>query len=786
MVADVIETVQYRVWIRTEEAELGPEKLTVRTVQVVEVLSEPYRVTVELLTQDYALDIEGLLGARFELEIMRGEHLRRVPGVVVQTQYIGTSSHALAFELEASPALALLEHSFRSRVFQDMSVPDIVSAVAREAFEPLGRAIQIDFLQQSYPPRDYCTQHAESDLAFVLRILSEEGIAFAFDTAGDTETMVLVDDNAAYRPFDVDGFEGTGAPATAVPLVGTQQEEASTQSVQYLDRLRRVGTKTWRVSAWDWKSGSPSLLEQRLGSDEDEPLATFGEHRELTTRRLFEGERSDGPHLDDTHKRVGVLAQRAGQCTWSTRGVGNVVEFAAGSTFELTGHANTELDGGYLLTKVTLRGDCPDVEPGASGSAQPQYQNEFECQPLRVPFRPERIGRPRMHGPQMARVIGPGKDEIHCDALGRIRIRMLWDEDSPADASSCWVRVVQSWAGDGFGTMFIPRVGMEVLVTFLDGNPDRPVVTGCLYNGSNAPPWTLPEHQTRSGIRTRSTPEDDGHNELRFEDSAGHEQVYLHAQRNLDEVVRANQSTRVGGSRTLEIGKDRTTEIKGEEKTTIEGDRNEFLKSHHLEVVDGTHTLHVNGKPTEAGHRGAARFITGEYKLDVTEKITIKCGASLIELKPDGISIAAPAVSLAIAGAPAAAPTFGSAASLAGPQTKLDLLPDMLKMESTAVTADTGQSKLELHHGAALTTDTAVTVQSPKGYVRLDTDASIGGMNVNVEAELNATMKGTEARIEGTQTKIDGSAQVNVTGGRVHIDGGGGTADFQMGTVKIN
>ena len=776
----VIPTVAYRVYVQTADDEWGPEQLAVRTVEVHEAISRPYEISVELLTREVDLELEALLGARFELEIQRGESLRRFPGLVVGVRYIQTASGHLRFELQAAPALAVLAHSFRSRVFQDQSVPQIVKAVVEEGVSAFDRRVDIELLQRAYAPRDYCTQYREADLQFVQRILAEEGIAYVFETAGETETLVLVDGNAGFRPIDVETYGGgEGRPLPLVPLIGEQQDEASTQSVQYLDRIRTLGTRKWSVAAWDWKSGTLARLRQDVELEQP-GTGAWGESRQLSPRRLFEAQQGTGPHLDDVARRVEHVSDRDRRATFGVRGSGNVIEFGAGTTFELTGHVRPELDEAYLLLHVTHRGDCPDVEPQAAGggAAGPQYDNEFRAQPLHLAFRPPLFSRPRIQGAHTAVVVGPRHEEIHTDGLGRVRIRMLWDDDSAPDVGSCWVRVSQAWAGAGWGTLFVPRIGMEVVVTFLGGDPDRPIVTGCLYHGAHDPPWSLPGDKTCSGIRTRSSPGGEGHNELRFDDAADREQVYLHAQRNLDEVVRSCHSTRVGLDRTLEIGRDRTTTVKGVERVLIEGDRHSHLESHHVETVKGTHTLHVTGEKAslENGKVGAARFIDGEYLLEVRDKITIRCQSSVIELRPDGISISAPSISVACP------PAAGGPAP-----TTFELTDERVELHSPDVAVKSQASLLRMRDETLMHSDKEVHLLGDGAQVRLAGEALTKGKNVRLQADDEVRLTGKQGHLRAQSVKVVGerSADLESTT-KVSVGVGASKAVFDSAGTKIN
>jgi type VI secretion system secreted protein VgrG len=254
--------------------------------------------------------------------------------------------------------------------------------------------------------------------------------------------------------------------------------------------------------------------------------------------------------------------------------------------------------------------------------------------------------KPRIHGPQLATVVGPPGEEIHTDALGRIKVWMHWDregEGNEAGDTTCFVRVVQMLAGPGFGTFFLPRVGMEVVVAFLDGDPDQPLVSGCVYTGQHPPPHALPDERTRSTIKTASSPGgvDAGYNELRFEDAKGREQIFVHAQRNLDERVRACHTTTVGAHQKLTVKKDRTKTVEGDEHRTIDGSRHTKIGGNATTVVAGARYTEVGCAPAEPGAPPSRDLIVvrGDRYLEADASCTTVVGASVVEMTRDTITM---------------------------------------------------------------------------------------------------------------------------------------------------
>jgi len=424
-----------------------------------------------------------------------------------------------------------------------------------------------------------------------------------------------------------------------------------------------------------------------------------------------------------------------------------------------------------LITAVVHEGDCPEVELGAAASSSgPNYTNTFECQPLDVPYRPQRTtARPRIHSLHTAVVVGPPDEEIHTDEHGRIRVRMHWDRSTTADAeASCWLRVAQSWAGQGWGSMFIPRVGMEVLVAFLDGDPNRPICVGCVYNGAHRPPYDLPSARTKSTIRTQSTPGGDGHNELTFDDAAGAERVYIRAKRDLhahalhdlNTKVDAAESRRVGGHRHTEVGADDVLHVRKDEVRHVDG-------AQELQV-GGSVAVQIGGGPAlgdavVASPGMSVSIVSGGYRLTAPQRIELVCGPSAILMTPAGITITGPtAVSLVCGGAMVAlAP---GAVSLAAPALSIAAPGASLGLGSTATLASAGGVKLECGDECELPLNGRATIMA--GEVLIDAGTRFVAMASKIE--------------------LDGSDEAIMrSDGLVRLAGPSGSVVLQGGTIAL-
>jgi type VI secretion system secreted protein VgrG len=445
-------------------------------------------------------------------------------------------------------------------------------------------------------------------------------------------------------------------------------------------------------------------LGQKVGFEVYEHHSPF-----LFPKWAFGGD--EAPRILRQKRRRASIASGEGGCS----------DLTPGHRFALDDHPAAQLDGGYVVTSVEHRGE---THPQHGGQWK-VYENTFECTPDVLTYVPPRPRRRSVQVSLTATVVGPGGEEIHVDEKGQIKVQFHWDRDGKHDEnSSCWIRTMQPWAGAGWGHQFIPRVGMEVVVTFEGGDPDKPMVIGSLYNGTHPPPFKLPEHKTRSGIRTHSTPHGAGSNEISFEDMAGNEQIYVHAQKNYDEVVEKNQTSRVGGRRavlvdlgaserigkehTLDVVEDRTTTVGGSDVFTVEGrwqgevkgDRTLIVHGASTGAVRGAASLEVQGNrsllvgtPKEPAH--SDHFVFGTASLAATERLVLRadegvvlqCGDATIELTKDKITLSAPTIELN-------AKESLSAASAKGPSLTLgdhaEILAKSFKLftESGAVEVD--------------------------------------------------------------------------------------------------
>lgn len=514
------------------ELEVGPfgeADLVVTALRGREALSEPFALDVSLhaASRD-AIAVADLLGVEATLSIRRpsgGE--RVVHGEVERARLTGVGQGLPEYELRIVPRLARLAHVSRSRIFQDRSAADVVKAIL-DAHAVRHRSA----VSGAYPVRPYLVQHQESDLAFVSRLLEEEGIAYLFEHGAQGHELVLFDGDEP-------------GPKLADPLPQRPPEQA--QGAPHADQV---------AAATRLATTGAALRDHDLEKPTLDLTATAG-------KKDLERYEYPGGYVApaEGRRRAAVrLAEARGlAATWE--GATNVLELVPGATFEVDG-------AGKLLCVAVTHEGAQDREAGGAGA---WYRNAFAAVAGGTAWRPPRRTPAGVApGLETATVVGPGGEELHVDRHGRVKVQFHWDrEGKKDDHASCWLPVAQRWAGPGMGASFVPRIGQEVLVRFLAGDCDRPVVVGAVYDGVNPPPLPLPDEKTRSTQRTSSSPGGDGWNELRIEDAAGGEELHLHAQKDLNAVVGHDRSAEVRACEDVEVGKDLSHTVSGSRTTSV-------------------------------------------------------------------------------------------------------------------------------------------------------------------------------------------------------------------------
>jgi type VI secretion system secreted protein VgrG len=585
--------------------EVSDASFRVYRMRLMEDVNDSYEIDLDLVTDQLSADTDALLGAACQLEISRGEHVRTVFGIIMAVDYGGHAESYLMVNVRVVPAFHLLHQQSHSRIFQDQSVLDILDEVLGAELGKYGRTLDKGAASRGTAPRDYCVQYRESDHDFCVRLMEEEGISyhFAHDEDAGHEVLTLTYENRDFK--DAQNVDGT----SIVPIVRQRPETADTESIQGFEFLQVLTTTSLLRRDYDFVTPLELLEASVEGSDAKGKSRRLYRH---TDRRFIT---DDVAARNQDHLQAAQVHGKVG------RGTSNVTGFTPGKVFELERHSRDDLETKFLVTRVVHVGECPEeLLSGADGSAtsEARYRNSFRCIPLDVPMRPAHtVPKPRVHGSETAIVTGPSGEEIHVDEHGRIKVQFHWEEETTYDdTSSCWVRVRQQWSGPGWGFQFIPRIGQEVLVDFLGGNPDRPLVVGTVYNGDNAYPYPLPDKKTQSGIKTDSVA-GEGSNELRFEDQSGSEEVYIHCQKDFTILTENDKNQKTGHDETLTIGNDRTKLVEHDQSETVKNDKTIMIEGNHTETIVKDMQLTVQGNRTVSIVKDHGETVSGHHSLTI-------------------------------------------------------------------------------------------------------------------------------------------------------------------------
>lgn len=556
---------------------LGSDVLLVRSLEGEEGISSLFVYRAVLYSTNAAIDFTQIVGKLVTLTIsLSSGNARYINGVVSRFSQAGSDQRYTSYLAEIRPSLWLLTMNADCRIFQNMSTPDIISKV----FTNLGIPAYKNSLTATYTVRDYCVQYRETAFAFVSRLMEQEGICYFFTHDSSSHTMVLADDSSSW---------GTCTDLTAARY-GGQEGNLNADDV-ITDCVIEQAVTVGQYQADDFNFITPSTDLLATASSADTSRSVY-DYPGLYTAQ------SDGETI--TSKRLASFEIDGSGIT----GTSQCRSFVAGARFTLSGHYRTDANTSYVIRRLWLQ------------ASQEGYSNRFEAFAATAVFRPPLVTpRPFIAGTQTAMVVGKSGEEIWTDQYGRIAVQFHWDQVGQNDEnSSCWIRVSQNWAGKSWGTMFLPRIGQEVVVSFLEGNPDCPLVTGCVYNATYTVPYTLPDDQTKSTVKTNSSKGGSGFNELRFEDKAGSEEIFIQAQKDMNVTVLNNQTATITNDRTVTVSK-------GNETHDVQtGTRTLTVKGNETHTNSGDYSLSVSGNYTLK--------VSGNLSIDVSGSVAIKSGTS--------------------------------------------------------------------------------------------------------------------------------------------------------------
>ena len=664
---------------------LGGDTLLFSGMSGEEAVSTPFLFTVDMLSEKESIVPSQMLRKPLVIELdMGGGTTRYIHGLVRRFITMDSAFSGLyAYRAEIVPWLWFLSLAADCRVYENKSVPDIVEDVFK-------RNNWTDFKLQTtgtYSPREYCVQYRETDLAFVSRLLEEEGIFYFFQHTDSKHTLVLADSNSAFQPIP-----GTSTVSATERVVGSTQHQQSVTSLTYEAQIP-PGTVT--LYGYNYLDGQKALTATVSAYSPEEIYDYPGGFTDSGT-----GDRYARNQLDAAEAFMKQLT-----------GVGSCMGFTSGYQFTLSEYFRNDWNGAFYIVKVRHTAQLNGYYGAAAATDQSAtYQNDFRALPDATVFRPQlRTPNPIVAGTQTALVVGPSGSEINVDKYGRVQVQFFWERTDKGDpGASCWVRVSTSWAGKNWGIIHIPRIGQEVVVAFEEGNPDRPIIVGSVYNPDMMPPYDLPANKSQSGIKSRSTEGGgtDDFNEFRFEDKKGSEAIHLHAQKDL----------------TIEVENDRTEYIgHAETKTIDKGDYNELLKEgkYVLEIQKGDQEIDIDkGDQKTTISEGACKLDVemGNYEIGVGQ------GNMEVELDQGNMS------------------------------TKLSMGNYSLEtsMGNVSVKADLGQVTIEALQG--------IELKVGSNSVKIDmTGVTIQGMMVSVNGQV-------QTQVQGLMMQVSGQAMTQISG----------------------
>ncbi|MGK2231238.1 MAG: type VI secretion system secreted protein VgrG [Colwellia sp.] len=613
---------------------LKDDVLILREAKYQEHLGKPFEMDVELVSTDESVSFEEILGKNVTVRLETNDEDRYFNGIVtVFKQKESFEQHAV-YCATVRPWLWLLSLSQHCRIYQQKSYPEIIKSV----FDDMDFSDYEDRLTGKYDKQEYVVQFNETDLDFVTRIMQQEGIFYFFKHTNGKHTLILQDDTVTANNLgEVPYFE-----------LKDHSRHKGVEGITQWENHQQVKTGGISLSSYDFQLPTKNLTATTL----DPKVNSLSSFQKYTYEGNY-SERAAGDHYTK------MLMEQENATQEQKAFSGNMRILTAGANFTLTEHMRDDQNANYYVTQFSCVMRSDELMVNVNKEKSFMYEFSACAIPAKCSFRPEiSVRKPVMQGPQTATVVGKTKEEIWTDKYGRIKVHFHWDKQSKSDElSSCWMRVSQSMAGKNWGSIYIPRVGQEVIVDFLQGDPDQPVVIGCVYNGSSLPPHSLPNNATFSGFKSRSTKNGGQFNELRFDDKQGEEQLFIHAAKNQDIMVNNDCFETVGSDRHLTVKQDQFVKV--------ENNRFEDISADHIEKIGKDFNLNIVGKEAKEVGESLSLKVNGDsaqnYEsnlsinvnddtyiksdsivLEASSNITLQVGNSFISIDKGGIKICSP------------------------------------------------------------------------------------------------------------------------------------------------
>jgi type VI secretion system secreted protein VgrG len=681
-----------------------------------EAISELFHFSVDLASKNAGINFDAVLGKRAVLTLRGPGGKRVVHGLVHSFEQTGNIAAWACYRVGIVPTVWPLSRLADCRIFQNLSIPDIIKKVLSD------RGISSDqfrfSLKKSYKPRDYCVQYRESDLSFMTRLMEQYGLFYFFEHTAEKDVLVIGDDPVAH--VAIEGKE------TLLYSTGGSPEEETVTEFRF-----NQGIRSGAVSLRDYDFKKPGLkLEQIAKAEGDGKLEVYDYPGEYVAPE-------EGKDLAKARLEAFQATRQVGS------GQSDCRRFIPGYLFKLDRHPRASFSQGYLLIRLSQTGSQPQVLGADTGGKGEElaYQNDFDCIPSGIPYRPPlTTPRPSIQSVQTAVVVGPAGEEIYTDAHGRVKVQFHWDRQGKNDEkSSCWLRVAQIWAGPGWGSMFIPRIGQEVVVSFLEGDPDQPIIIGAVYNGTNVPPYPLPGEKTKSTIKTNTSPGGGGSNEIRFEDASGSEEIYVHGQKDWTIAIENDKNQKVGHDESLEVGNDRNKKVVKNESEDVGENKSITVGKDHNESIGKNAGVSVGENASLTVGKDHTIDVGKNQSVTIGENQTLSVGKNISESIRENADV-----------------TIGkNLTTSVGKNLTLDVTENASIKTGKKGTVDIGaelgvnvEKKLDIHAGDAINivSDKEVVLKAGDASITLkkNGDIIIKGNKINIKGDGDIVIKGSK------------------------------------------
>ncbi|MDO6706069.1 type VI secretion system Vgr family protein [Photobacterium sp. 1_MG-2023] len=556
----------------------------VESFEVEERLFQPFEVKVSLLSRDADIALDELVRKAGVLKLFgQGSDVSRYfHGIVKEVSFKGSGRQFSRYELVLVPDLWFLTQREDCRIFQDLTINEIIESVLEEA-----NVTAFRMLADAGEKQEYILQYRETDLEFIHRLMAQHGLWYFFDHSETGHELVIVDKNELISELVSTPENATLVPDASEHAILYHGDAGGVPDREHIfdaDFATRVHTGAVSQTDYNYLTPKTRLMADVPESDEAEAYTDLAVYRYPGRYQQQPHGKQQADYRLSAHKVSGT----------ELNAVGCVMRFIPGYSFVMESHPRQSLNRDFILLQVKHYGRDPQVHAEERSGEPTTYHNEFIAFPADMTYRAPAQKAPVVEGPQTAVVVGPANEEIYTDNLGRVKVQFHWDRLGGMDEhSTCWVRVSQTLAGPNWGSVFLPRIGHEVVVTFLEGDPDQPLVTGSVYHGLHRPPYDLPLKKTRTTIRSK-THKGEGYNEISLDDETNQEELYLRAQKDMSVKVLNDRFEQIGNDDTLTVARHKTNEIGQNQLETIKGNKTTEVKGTFTETVDGDVTVNYN------------------------------------------------------------------------------------------------------------------------------------------------------------------------------------------------